>query len=393
MQIIKFDMPKFGTIISLFLREAQRIPKDHSLMLTLLIAPLLYAFFYGSIYLNKFEEEVATAVIDYDNSALTRELIFQLNATPQINIIAVQHQEEYVDRLFNNGDVQVVIQFAKETEKDIKLLKGTTVLIKSNASRFLPANDVVQAAATIFTITGVGVRMEYYKATGHYQDVALQMANPAEIVYKPLFNHNLAYGDFLIPGLLILILQQTLLIGLAEGTARERQKGTLPEWLKLGQGSVGALLGKSSFYLILFGSFAMFFNLVNMQLLEISNNASPTVLIALFTIFLASIIPMGIWIGLLFKKELLAMQVMAFSTYPLFLISGYSWPQSALPSWLQIASNLIPTTPMLDAYVKATEQGASLGTLLPQCTHMMILGLVFWVLAHFQLEKCRKSLE
>lgn len=381
------------SIWSLFIREAQRIPKDHSLLLTLIIAPLLYAFFYGSIYLNKFEEEVSVAIVDADNSELSRNLIRQLDATPQIKIISVQPSEEYADELFKLEEVQVIIYFERELEKKVKLLKGTTVLVKSNASRFLPANDVVQAATTVFMTVGVGVRMEYYKAKGHYADVALQMANPVEIEYKPLFNKNLSYGDFLIPGLLILILQQTLLLGLAEGTSREREKGTLKDWIGYSKSTLHALFGKASFYMFLFANFAVFFQLVNSHILEIDNNSSVLTLVVLFTLFFLCIIPFGMWIGLLIKKELLAMQIMAFSSYPLFLLSGYSWPQSALPTWLQVISNLIPTTPMLDAYVKATQQGATLSTLLPQCLHLLVLAIVFWTLCYYQLSKVKQTLK
>lgn len=381
------------SILSLFLREARRIPKDHSLLLTLIIAPLLYAFFYGSIYLNKFEEEVAVAIVDVDNSEMSRNLIRQLDATPQIKVISVQPSAEYADELFKLEEVQVVIHFERGLENNVKLLKGTTVFLKSNASRFLPANDIVQAATKVFMTAGVGVRMEYYKAKGHYADVALQMANPVEINYKPLFNKNLSYGSFLLPGLLILILQQTLLLGLAEGTSREREKGTLKDWMLQSKNTMHALFGKASFYLFLFASFAVFFQLVNSQMLSINNNSSLLTLVILFALFFSCIIPFGMWVGLLIKKELLAMQIMAFSSYPLFLLSGYSWPQSALPVWLQVVSNLIPTTPMLDAYIKATQQGATLSTLAPQCLHLLILAIVFWVLCYYQLSKVKQTLK
>ena len=62
----------------LFLREAKMVAHDHSLLLTLLIAPLLYAFFYGSIYSYKVEEKVLLAVADDDKSELSRTFLQQV---------------------------------------------------------------------------------------------------------------------------------------------------------------------------------------------------------------------------------------------------------------------------------------------------------------------------
>ena len=71
----------------LFFREIARIASDHSLLLTLILAPLFYAFFYGSIYINKEEEEVQLAVVDDDNSNLSRLLSQQIDHSQIVKLI------------------------------------------------------------------------------------------------------------------------------------------------------------------------------------------------------------------------------------------------------------------------------------------------------------------
>lgn len=381
-------MSKRNAVILLFFREIRRIPRDHSLLLTLLIAPILYAFFYGSIYIYKFETEVPIAVIDHDQSELTRELVRLLESTPQIKVTRVYSDENMAIHDLNRGNVQAIVRFNSETELRTKQLKGTPVNIWTNASRFLPANDVLMACVQVLQTAGVGVRLQYYKLKGNYSNVALKEANPVRMDYRPLFNKNLAYGDFLIPGLLLLILQQTLLIGLVEGCAGEREQGSIFNWLRISKTSGStAIVGKGLFYVVLFASYTLFFHWVNMQVLGILYISNLWVLLLFFVLFFLCLIPMGMAIGLLFKREIAGMQVMAFSSYPFFLLSGYSWPKQALPLSLQFVSNLLPTTPMLNAYIKVTQLGASLSNVFPEVVHLSLLALLYLSLALFQIKR------
>ena len=99
--------------------------------------------------------------------------------------------------------------------------------------------------------------MKILEISGYSTDQAKGMYDPLRVDLRNLFNPSEAYGDFIIPGILIIILQQTLLIGLSESIAREREKNLLGELLAAANGSnSAALLGKASFYLFfLFGIF------------------------------------------------------------------------------------------------------------------------------------------
>lgn len=75
------------------------------------------------------------------------------------------------------------------------------------------------------------------------------------------------------------------------------------------------------------------------------------------------------------------MEILAFSTYPLFLLSGYSWPVSAMPAVLQGVSALIPTTPMLEAMRRLYLMGGTWQNVIPQFQHLLIiLGISIFLL-------------
>ncbi len=100
--------------------------------------------------------------------------------------------------------------------------------------------------------------------------IAMQETNPVALDYRPLFNERTSYGAYLLPGLLMLILQQTLLIGLAASMARERQEQTFRELYQLaGNRFTTAFAGKGAFYFILYGIYALFFLTVNFSILQL----------------------------------------------------------------------------------------------------------------------------
>ena len=86
-------------IFDILKRELRNVSKDSSLFLILLLAPILYAFMYGSIYLNKGEEKVKLALIDNDGTAISRTLTEQFDSTPMIEIIPTSNINEAQEKM------------------------------------------------------------------------------------------------------------------------------------------------------------------------------------------------------------------------------------------------------------------------------------------------------
>lgn len=378
------------SLIKLFLREASLVVKDHSLLLTLLIAPLLYAFFYGSIYINKEEQNVKLAVVDDDHSRLSRLLQQNINNSPVVELIHFPNLEEAKEQMYQ-GNCQGYFYIPKGTENNLLSLKQSNVILAVNAARFLPSSDLLLNVQQICLTIGAGVRLQYYqKSEGMSTTASMQNVMPVNLDYRPLFNERSSYGAFLLPGLLALILQQTLLIGLSESIAGERQHHRLAEWLKGGVSR--AIWGKGLFYLFLFSAYAFFFLNVNYSLLHLPMRGNGFGLSALLMLFILTLIPMAQFIGSLFKSQLLCLQMMAFSTYPIFLITGYSWPFESLPLPLQWLSMLLPTTPFIQLYTEIVQSGASVFGNPEVLLHLVILWAFYSGICYLRLGQLRKRI-
>lgn len=367
-------------VLEILKREIRNVSKDSSLFLILLLAPILYAFMYGSIYLNKGEEKVRLALIDNDGTAISRTLTQQLNSTPMIEIVPSSNISEAQEMMFQ-GEVQGYFYIQSGFEKNIFSLKQTNVNLVLNASRFLPSSDLLSTATKVCLTVGAGVRKTYFNKQGMGEDEAMKMTNPINMDYRPLYNSSMTYGAFLLPGLLAIILQQTLLIGVAAAFTSEREEKKLLNLYQISKQSISKMIfGKSMLYFIVFMIFGFFFSVVNFSVFDVEVRGNYFDLAVVSALFIATIIVFGMLIGSFFKTKLFAFQVLVFSSYPIFLITGYSMPYQALPRFVQVLSDALPTSPFLKTYISIVQAGGSLSHNLSSIIHLIVLWIVFELL-------------
>lgn len=375
------------------LREANRISKDHTLILSLLLAPIFYAFFYGSIYLNKTESEVAIAIVDKDKSSLSREYIRMITQDQRVKIGNFSPDFEHAKLKFMNLEVQGILAIEKGFERNLKRMQKADVSLFLNTSRFLPSNDINKTVSSVSVMVGAGLRIKYFEMHGHNDALSLREAMPITIDDKSIFLHPSTYGGFLLPGLLLIILQQTFFIGLAESIAREREQKTFKQWLRLGNDNIWhAIFGKGFFFLFLYFCYTLFFHVVNYNVLNLKIQGNIALLTFLIFIFFNVLLMFATFIGSLFRKEIWALQFAAFSTYPIFLLAGYSWPTSAMNDFLQFIAYLLPTTPVLNAYAAIVFKNASFNQVSGDVIHLFSLGIFYGFLAFWRIRKL-KNLE
>ncbi len=220
-------MQKLKFIYKAIKREILVITHDVNIISVILIAPLFYAFFYSTVYINKVENKLPVAILDYDNSITSQKLITDLNAHQMINIVEKPLDYETGKKLLEKNDVQCLIIITKGFESDIKQMKGTKVKVYLNTTRFLVSNDINKAVTEVILEKAIEYRKEFFKNQGYSIEQSEQLVDPVRLDMRPLYNTTESYGDFILPGLLALIIHQTLLIGLAESVAKEREEKTL----------------------------------------------------------------------------------------------------------------------------------------------------------------------
>ena len=352
-------MSIFKPIKKLFIRELKLISGDGSIILTIFIAPLLYMLLLGSIYKKKDIVEVPLTVIDMDQTSLSRMFIRFIDATQKVKVnkraINMEEGLREVEKMNAFG----LIFIPKGFEKRINLMEGANVSLLLNNTRFLMSNEINKTVNRVALEMGAGIRIKYFAEQGVQPQLAREMVMPLEPNVHFVYNIFNNYGFFLIPGLLLLIMQQTLFIGLGESVSLEREEGKLSGWLSSDHGILTAILGKNLFYLFLYLAYFLLMFVAVFPYFHIQNIGGFLPVFSLVLLFITAIILFTNLIASFFKKEIFYMEVIAFTTYPIFLITGYSWPDYALPVFHKYVTMLLPTTPFFRSVIKVTQEGSS----------------------------------
>jgi len=363
-----------------FNRELRRIKKDFDIISIIIFAPLIYTFLYGSFYILKTEIEIPIAVIDYDHSAESAELTRYIDASQMISVKGTVSSFEKARDLLHEDKIQGVVYIPDGFAHDMLLRNGTTIKLLLNTHRFMPSNDINKAINEVLIDYAQKTRSKIFNLKGFNTEQARYMAEPLKDDLRYVGNSTASYGDFILPGLFILILQQTLLMGFSESIAKEYEESKFKSLYRTGRFNLPAIMGgKAIFYFLIAFTFAFFFYTVQFGIFSVNFAGSLAALLSFTVLFLFTILVHFFIAGTFLKQKMFALQVMAFTSYPVFFISGYAWPASAMPDILVYISQIIPITPFFRAYIRIVEYGAGLNDVVPeilQLCALLVAGII-----------------
>ena len=188
-------------------------------------------------------------------------------------------------------------------------------------------------------------------------------AYPIEYEEISIFNPTAGFAAFLIPAVLVLIIQQTLLlgIGLAAGTAREnnRFKDLVPINRHY-NGTLRIVLGKGLSYFLVYILVAFYVLYVVPRLFSLNQIGQPSSLILFVVPYLAACIFFAMTASIAIRNRETCMLIFVFTSVPLLFISGISWPGAAIPPFWKYVSYIFPSTFGINGFVKINNMGATL---------------------------------
>jgi len=250
--------------ISILKSELTLIFEDKSILLTCLIAPFLYAFLIGSSYTEKEVSEIPVAVVDFDHSNLSRKVSQLINTSEKVLVEGHYSSLEDAMFLFNNLEVQGIVIIPKDFQKKTMNLDGASVELVLNNTKFITSNEINKSVQQVVLTVAGGVRMQYFISNKIPFELAKQKAQPIIPVIKSIYNATNNYGDYLLPILLILILQQTLIIGFGQSIVHEFKHGVLKHLEAFSFfGFIRVLSAKGFYYILLYTAyFFVFYKLI-----------------------------------------------------------------------------------------------------------------------------------
>ncbi len=361
--------------------EMKMVVKDEGVLVFFILAPLLYPLLYSWIYNNEVVREVPVAVVDFSHSAESRRFLRMCDASPDIDIKYYCNNIDEARELVGRQVVRGVIHFPRDFSNNINLGRQTHVGVYCDMSLMLVYKAIYQTTQAVATEMNSGIQIT--RAGGFTDRDNEIMTKPLNIKEVEIFNSTSGYGNFLLPGVLIVVIQQTLLlgIGLAAGTARERNLNRkLIPIDKHYDGVLKTVTGKALCYFMIYAVIAAYLTLALPRIFSFTAIAAPSALIGLLIPYILACIFFGMTISCLIRYRENVMLIVVFTSIIFLFMSGISWPQSNIPHFWQGVAWLFPSTFGVRGFLKASSMGATLDQIQTEYIALWIQTAVYFIL-------------
>ncbi|HEY6914810.1 MAG TPA: ABC transporter permease [Paludibacter sp.] len=367
MKVLKQKPNKFSSIVRDTLKviksEFKTMFKDRGVVIMLVLAPLAYPVIYCSLYQNETLIDVPVAAVDCSRSQQSRELLRHIDATQNVQISCKYGTLAEAKQAFNEKKVHGVIYIPANFKKDLIAGRQATVSMYSDISSFMYYRIISQACSNSVQAMGNQIQLERLNANGITGEAATISANPIPYYGVPLYNEGAGFASFLMPAILIIIIQQTLFlgIGMIAGTSREENRFHVLVASAVHRGrTLRVIIGKSVCYLLMYAAWSFFILGVIPHAFNLPHIGITLDIVKFMLPFLLSVIFFSMTVSVFLPNRETGMVLFLFFSLILVFVSGVSWPQSNINSFWKVFAWIFPSTTGVQGYIKINSMGASL---------------------------------
>jgi ABC-2 type transport system permease protein len=355
--------------------------KDEGVLVFFFIVPLLYPLLYAYLYNNEAVKEVPAITIDNCKTSLSREFLRNVDASADIKIIAHCADMQEAQELIREHKAYCLIYVPAEFQKNLLEGKQSVVELYSDMSGLLYYKAVLSSCTEVSLSMNQDIKAQ--RLVGATKEQAETFAYPIKYKYVPMFNTQSGFATFLIPAVLIMIIQQTLVlgIGMLMGDEEEkRRKGIAIEHLQ-DKKPLTILLGKTGVYMCVYAIVTAYLVCVIPHLFGLIHIWQWQEMIAFLFPYVLACIFFSIIISTFAKDRESFIVLFVFMSIPMLFMTGISWPSSSIPAVWKALSYAFPSTFGVNGFVRITEMGALLEDVRPELIGLWIQTAIFFIIA------------
>lgn len=381
--------------LNLLKREFKLFWSNKILRLLFFGAPLLYGILIGYVYIKGKVTDLPIIVVDEDRSSMSAKAIDMMNDNEVLNISALQFNTANLDRLMIEKTAACAVIIPNGFEKAVLTKQYPEITTIVNTSNVLTANYASGALQVVLGTLKAGVQIETLRKQGVPENLVMSQYEPFKTTFVKKNNRATNYMYFLWPGVLATVLQQVLLLGLALSFASEFESGSFKDLVKQTKSTFSLIMVKVIPYLIMsFVVWLMYWGFTFWFRIPFFENLGALTLVA--GIFVLSVSFIGILVSILIPNQLKATEILMVVATPSFMISGFTWPLSQMPVFIQTIAQVIPLTHFLPAFRILIIENGTFDLTYPYIINMCVIAAIGFVLSfialHFKKKKVLKQL-
>lgn len=350
-------------ILTISMREVKHYFSRPLMLFCLLVAPLITIVFFTSLMYEGLPTDLPAAVVDEDDTQVTRNFIRTMDAMQQTDIVAHYHTFTEAREAMLRGDIYAFFYIPKGLTEDAVSSKQPHVSFYTNETYFIPSALLMKDLRMSAEMLGIAIARESLYGRGLTPNQAMGILQPIVIEKHPLGNPFLNYSVYLsniiLPGILFILTMLCSCYVLGEEWKLGRQRST---YQLAGYSQTSVIAGKLLPITLIYSFFILFIDVYLYRWLEFPCHSS------LFSMWLWG--TMGVlasqglailFFGILMGQMRFAMSICSLWGILGLSLSGFTFPVSAMHPVLQYACNLFPLRHYYLIYVNQALNGYPIG--------------------------------
>ena len=370
----------FQRLLAMLLKEFIQMRRDRVTFAMMLGVPLIQLTLFGYA-INNDPRGLPTALISLSNDPYARAAITALENSSYFRFTHRGISPSQADRLLARGDVTFVVTIPSDFGKNAELGRPNA-LIEADATDPAASGAAVASAPAIIERAVALVREKS-------PDLRQQLLNDTTVVHK-LYNPEGITQYNIVPGLLGVILQLTLVMMTSIALTRETERGTMENLLAMPASPFEIMLGKVLPYLVVGAAQVAVVLIAGRILFSIPFEGSLALLLSAILIFVMSLVLLGYFISTIAKTQMQAMQMTFFFFLPSLLLSGFMFPFAGMPGWAQTIGEIFPLTHFLRVVRAILLKGAEWQDVSSSIYALLVFVALFTLLA---LKRFKRTLD
>jgi len=355
------------------LHTIRTIVRNEAALSVLIAASIFYSLFYPTPYLHQVLREVPVVVVDRDHTPMSRTVARWVDATEGISVAGRTADLDSAQQAVRTGTLGGVVLIPKDFERHMLRHEPAALTTYADGSYLLVRSTVAGSVAAVASALSSG---------------STKRRPPISPATWPLFNALGGYATFVVPAVFILVLQQTLLIGMGTLRVAERHSPASdvgPVWAAIG-GTVSVLV-------VLYLLQAAFMFLVAFRVFGLPLRAGLGTTAIFLVPFITASVLLGLAIGELFDRPESATVALVLTSIPALFLSGISFPAESQATWVRAVALALPTTFGIRGFVQIGEMGATLAETWRSWGALWVQTLVYGVTTAFLRSRPRQVSE
>ncbi len=369
-------MPRF---LPMFRKEFIQMRRDRLTLGIMIGVPVIQLLMFGFAIQTEVRH-IPTVVLDESRTPASREIVAAFENTGSFDIVRHVDGRPALDAAIARGDAQAGIVVPNDYPRDLARGRTATVQVVVDASDPLSSQSALAAAGAVGQVRNLQI----------LGAAAGRTVLPLEVRVRPRYNPGLRSPNYIVPGLVGVILTITMVLITAMAIVRERERGTLEQLIVTPIRKTELMLGKIAPYVGV--------GLVQMSLVlllgrfvfDVPLTGNVLLLYGVVLLFIVASLAFGLFVSTLVRTQQQAMQASFFFVLPNILLSGFMFPRAAMPLVFQWLGLALPLTHFLKVLRGILLKGTGVAALWQE---ILILAGFAVVLITLSVRRFRKTLD